>query len=235
MAQTYTDAYVTIVASASMNADDGFLEQPESGESCQTLPFRVSPNQFGSVGVRISLTVDRQQPIDERAWTLQEHLLARRLLLYTSRTLQWRCATVTQNLGSSLHVEWTRIQKMKLLSQLSGSPKKAYDEWSRLVELYCHRVASVKSDKLPPSRLWLNDSLQCSDTIMPVYGSMLSSTSWVGQQMLLLSPSYISPSHIGVLTEYHPGPGPLSTRRQGLLQPERSKKSVAPFFLQTSC
>jgi hypothetical protein len=47
------------------------------------------------------------EPIDKRAWTLQEQMIPRQLLQYTSHTLQWKCATTTVNLGESLYWEET--------------------------------------------------------------------------------------------------------------------------------
>ena len=40
-------------------------------------------------------------PVDTRAWTLQEQLLSQILLVYSTDTLQWRCKGVVANLGSS--------------------------------------------------------------------------------------------------------------------------------------
>jgi hypothetical protein len=119
MAQIYTDAYVTIVASAAKDAAHGFLEPRNAASGCHTLPSTVSPNDFGSVVAQTPVVHPGKQPTDEQAWTLQEHLLSRHLLLCTSRFLQWQCTTNTQNLGSFLEMEFGpggRIDGMKLVS-----------------------------------------------------------------------------------------------------------------------
>jgi hypothetical protein len=88
-------------------------------------------------------------PIDKRAWTLQEQMLARRLLLYTSQTLQWRCATTTTNLGQSLYCEETNRSRAKILSQIHQSQEEAFKEWLHIVKDYSGRAMSMQSDKLP--------------------------------------------------------------------------------------
>ncbi|KAH7406373.1 heterokaryon incompatibility protein-domain-containing protein [Phaeosphaeria sp. MPI-PUGE-AT-0046c] len=156
MAQVYGDAHVTIVASSSNCATQGFLQPREPHNDGIAIPFRVGADRFGRATVQRTTrpvnsfwTNEIYEPIDERAWTLQEQLLARRLLLYASHTLQWRCAAGTKNLGQSLNVTSCYRPGPKLLSQISVDPEEAYQEWLRIVQTYSLRSASLQSDKLP--------------------------------------------------------------------------------------
>jgi hypothetical protein len=158
MTQTYSDACVTIVASAANDAAEGFLQPRPAATDLITPPFRVSSNTFGSVKVDCNSDLyefGASEPIDKRAWTLQEHMISRRLLQYTSQTLQWRCAITTVNLGESLYWENTYDPRAKILSQIPKSQQEAYNEWLRIVQDYS----------------WPSDLLRSLDIIMLVYGN----------------------------------------------------------------
>ncbi|KAH8723805.1 heterokaryon incompatibility protein-domain-containing protein [Phaeosphaeriaceae sp. PMI808] len=152
MAQIYGNAHLTIVASMANNASEGFLGPRKRAHDCAvSLPFRVSPNVFGSVKLQDlrPLVLHRPtEPVDRRAWCLQEQLVSRRLLLYQSKTLQWRCSTGLKNLGNSLCAD-SIYSKSWLLSQLSTNPKDASEQWQRIVCNYSSRTASLYRDKLP--------------------------------------------------------------------------------------
>jgi hypothetical protein len=158
MARIYGDAYVTIVASSASCASEGFLKPRQARKEELLLPFRVSQEKFGIVGAQIHRDpryfekrgYQCKEPIDERAWTLQEQLLGNRLLLYTTHTLRWRCAATTVNVDRSLNVpmqtpEWDAL----FTCPISQDPRKAYAEWTELLEEYTTRKATVKEDRLP--------------------------------------------------------------------------------------
>ncbi|KAF2117394.1 heterokaryon incompatibility protein-domain-containing protein [Lophiotrema nucula] len=158
MAQVFGNAYITIVASSANSASEGFLETRNAYEEGVTLPFRIGKNCFGSVKTYAKSwspfdEEDLQkhvEPVNKRAWTLQEQLIARRLLMYEAHTLQWRCRATTANLGQSLyHQKFNSYQRPKMLAQFILDPKEAYRDWHQIVEEYSSRAASHQSDKLP--------------------------------------------------------------------------------------
>jgi len=154
MAQIYSDAYVTILASSAGDAAHGFLaHRYENDEPVARIPFRVAPDMFGSITARQyvprSSSVKKSNPLSTRAWALQEQMMASRLLDYTKHTLVWRCASSMMSLNNSLMVDPGDEPVPKLISQLSTDPEKALREWSRIVQDYSHRDMSIESDKLP--------------------------------------------------------------------------------------
>ncbi|KAI1421570.1 heterokaryon incompatibility protein-domain-containing protein [Xylaria sp. FL1777] len=98
MARVYSQATVTIVASRANRAIDGFLGEinltPQTRLAVR-LPFRC-PGQEQTVGsaylTHIDGTRDSSEPIDSRAWTLQERYLSNRVLEFGSRQTRWTCA-----------------------------------------------------------------------------------------------------------------------------------------------
>lgn len=154
MARVYSMAHVTILASSAADAADGFLQQrsPDQSQSIQ-IPFRVSLNQFGSVTARIieppRASMRQDNPLGQRAWALQERMMASRLLLYTPFTLEWRCAANTMSLGRALNVDFKNWPMPKLVSQLGESQEEALEEWCMIIVDYSRRAMAVQSDKLP--------------------------------------------------------------------------------------
>ena len=114
MASIYQSSHITIVAASAKKADDGFLLPRETPPPANTIPFMHNGFRAGTVNIRRTLR-NREispagtprpplDPVDSRAWTLQEQLLSQRLLVYSTATLQWRCRGIIANLGSSKHV-----------------------------------------------------------------------------------------------------------------------------------
>lgn len=98
MAETCTNAVVTISAASAFCCSRGFLEKRRETRSrldeAVKLPYRCPDGTLGSVlmcpGAEYGVET---QPIDERAWMLQERVLSSRVLSYTSHRLKWECLT----------------------------------------------------------------------------------------------------------------------------------------------
>lgn len=99
MTRIYSQAAVTIIASRSGRAIDGFLG--EINLTSQTrlavrLPFRCSGQErvYGSAYLtQIDGTRDMSEPIETRAWTLQERYLSKRIIEFGSIQTRWTCTT----------------------------------------------------------------------------------------------------------------------------------------------
>ena len=103
MASIYQSSHITIVAASAKNANEGFLLPREAPSPANTIPCMHNGSRAGTVNIREG-SKNREEPVDSRAWTLQEQLLSQRLLVYSTLTLQWRCKGVVANLGSSKYV-----------------------------------------------------------------------------------------------------------------------------------
>lgn len=91
MARIYSMAYVTILASSAADVADGFLQRrPTDRSPSVQIPFRISLDQFGSATARIGdfsgFAARQDNPLSQRAWALQEQMMANRMLLYTPST-----------------------------------------------------------------------------------------------------------------------------------------------------
>ncbi|KAH7074179.1 heterokaryon incompatibility protein-domain-containing protein [Paraphoma chrysanthemicola] len=159
MAGIYGNAYVTIVASSASCASEGFLHFRQVRKKSFNLPFRVSHQDFGIVvaqkafissWVRTNDYIKSIEPINERAWTLQEQMLGNRLLLYASDTLLWKCATVTGSIDQSLCMYPSSLELYsELKHSLYRDPELAVSFWRHILFDYTGRKAARITDRLP--------------------------------------------------------------------------------------
>ncbi|KAI0107468.1 heterokaryon incompatibility protein-domain-containing protein [Nemania sp. FL0031] len=108
MARIYSQATVTIIASRASRAVDGFLGEINLRSQTSLavrLPFRC-PGKDRTVGsaylTHIEGSKNSSEPIDARAWTLQERYLSNRVIEFGSLQTGWTCAsssasTITSN------------------------------------------------------------------------------------------------------------------------------------------
>jgi Heterokaryon incompatibility protein (HET) len=106
MERIYRESVVTIVAASSGEAKHGFLQRRPPLQDSYAIPFRIAGGHFGSMSIHEldGITYDESlEPINKRAWTLQEQFIPHRFLIYAFHTLQWRYNAGVQNLGRSSH------------------------------------------------------------------------------------------------------------------------------------
>lgn len=167
MDQVYQNAVMTIVAACVPSVADGFLkDRLGSGKSCFDIPCRLNPEHFFVAHIQEhTMYDDKSEPINTRAWTFQEQLLSPRLLIYASHTLQWRCRTITCNLGGSYHAPRPSAiphlppmqtllldrpgREQKHRQRSPDFPHPILQQWLRIVMAYSYRKSSLSSDKLP--------------------------------------------------------------------------------------
>ncbi|GAW27408.1 putative HET domain-containing protein [Rosellinia necatrix] len=99
MARIYSQATVTIIASRARRSVDGFLGEIDLASQTRLavrLPIRCPDESQAVVGwaylTHIEGSRGSSEPIDSRAWTLQERYLSNRVLDFGSRQTRWTCA-----------------------------------------------------------------------------------------------------------------------------------------------
>ncbi|RYP75517.1 hypothetical protein DL771_002402 [Monosporascus sp. 5C6A] len=105
MADTYSESSLCIVVASAAAASEGFLKAPNPPRFFVE-PFNV---KFDSVDGRpSSLTfayrapyMASADPISSRAWTLQERVLSRRLLIFSQSGVMWMCRECFVNPGAA--------------------------------------------------------------------------------------------------------------------------------------
>ena len=118
MADIYSGAYVTISAASSSSAHEGFLrDRNPSKNRRHVVPIKTlcPDGKAGWVYIyRPEVYQPKEEPLNTRGWTLQEHLLSPRLLIYGSWQLRWVCKTLQASDGG---------RTTSILARLKSSPQ----------------------------------------------------------------------------------------------------------------
>lgn len=155
----YKNAHITIAAAGAQNTDDGILSFDES--PAWPLPIRLPNGKDGTLLLKpwpYDMFSPVPEPLDTRAWTLQEKLLSRRILWYPSHfvKVEWRCGTVTKSDAGVIETTHTgysgdSLQPMfRCLTQPSSGLQihRFCYKWAKVVRDYCSRSLSDPTDKL---------------------------------------------------------------------------------------
>ncbi|KAK1543299.1 heterokaryon incompatibility protein [Colletotrichum paranaense] len=94
------------------------------------------------------------EPINKRAWTLQEAILSNRTLHYTTNELVWECNTsrscaCRRDQPVELDEESVRCFRSPELFRALSSAERAYLQWRQVVQLFSERSISFDADRLP--------------------------------------------------------------------------------------
>lgn len=82
MAEIYQNACFTIVAACSTSSAEGFLQVRDGLPPALEIPVGCGNGNVGSIALLPTYKGPRHEPLHDRAWTLQEIILSRRLLIF---------------------------------------------------------------------------------------------------------------------------------------------------------
>jgi hypothetical protein len=154
MIQVYSEAEIVIGALASAAADHGFLG-PRSLPQDSTLDVL---SHAGSISTSVHYRHIRRAshfgavgPLEDRAWALQERLVARRFLAYGQNELAWDCREADAcecNCVLFRARPFTYISNIDRLLSQAGTPE-LNNAWRRVIlRNYCARELTYPSDVL---------------------------------------------------------------------------------------
>ncbi|KAL6363067.1 hypothetical protein LRP88_02469 [Fusarium phalaenopsidis] len=184
MFQIYFNSCFTISAASALTCRDGFLKRLSANDTgLFFLPIRVDKSTKGSVlmskeGPYWAMIGAYPQPMNDRAWTLQEAMLTPRLLIFTGMDVIWKCqagfgpATAEHpRTANEIHIEnlygppnesrwfpalvdcgynFISIRSNEgRVSRPGDDFEVLQEQWCLLVENYTKRNLTVATDKLP--------------------------------------------------------------------------------------
>jgi len=186
MSSYYGNSLVTISAAAAPSCEAGFLQpSPRTNDRFFGLPFLSGGGGPGSV----RLLPERKPPsevIDTRAWTLQEGLMATRLVSIGEDRISWSCLSADygeikiSHLRNLFHKAKTLSMAVPEISELLGETLDSaslmrlqyLDAWHEIACEYCERHLSNVADSLVAiSGIASEFSALIQDrTLLPPYG-----------------------------------------------------------------
>ncbi len=173
MRQIFSNAHCTIIAATAAHCHAGFLharELPPSPELC--VPYPGPGIENGHLFLRKhdpdewTLYDPVEDPVNDRAWTLEERLLSPRRLIYSKNHLRWLCETAELTNGgdpedrkwpSEVRTEQTErippyLSPRVTTSTVGGDTDlqrhKTWHSWLKIVREYNLRSLTKSKDKL---------------------------------------------------------------------------------------
>lgn len=168
MHRIYANSYFTLAATKATSATDGFLQKRPHMDRI-ALPYGPDPMSnpegyyYASIVHGHWLKSDHDKYVEDskwnsRGWTLQERILSKRVLHFTSHILYYECrcldwaednrpAYLALNRTPWLGSGWNGYYEDGYVDPLSLTD--IYYSWYRLVEYYAVRVLTRSEDKLP--------------------------------------------------------------------------------------
>lgn len=161
MRRIFRDAYITLIASSAPSASAGFLQDRPPSEDPR-IPFHCQDGRLGSVSLvplNGGYNLD-DEPVNQRAWCLEERLLSPRKLVYASDTLQYHCQTKISYVGDAIAVDLPaqRLPNAMFLSDIrlatavpTMTPLQKRDmrwAWADTLSNYTKRTVTHQKDKL---------------------------------------------------------------------------------------
>ncbi|KAF5229236.1 hypothetical protein FAUST_10522 [Fusarium austroamericanum] len=142
MAGIFSGAVLTIAASCASSAEEGFLHDRQAYMPGVALPVYFNNKyDIAQLVSRPGATDQFQEPepIDNRAWTLQEQLLSSRILSFSKNTMQWHCQSEDYGISEDeIHNLGTAAKY--LVDYAEGS-------WMRLIVEYTCRDLTNSEDR----------------------------------------------------------------------------------------
>ncbi|KAH8585746.1 heterokaryon incompatibility protein-domain-containing protein, partial [Bisporella sp. PMI_857] len=154
MSQVYGHSYLNMAASSSATADDGlFRERNPVALNGISVKSPDHPNEEYFIAQEKHWFHDFQfQPLNLRAWALQERRLSSRTIHFSEDQIYWECsqlcASETFPDGKPWDLQWSHRQKQITKARENAESNDRFEAWWWLVWEYSKGSLTQKSDRL---------------------------------------------------------------------------------------
>ncbi|KAK0737805.1 hypothetical protein B0T18DRAFT_394218 [Schizothecium vesticola] len=168
MSDVYRMSYITISAASAETCYEGFLQHRQDYGEPVKVPFGCQDGLVGSVLLYrkskvLVESLDPQEPIDKRAWMLQESFMSPRLLIYCRNQLFWSCQHVRGRDGGvwpggledGAQTGEEHYNRIRYRASYRGGARDrlavlgsaSIDTWKQIIENYSRRRLTEPLDK----------------------------------------------------------------------------------------
>lgn len=156
MGSVYKNATITIAASISKDVQSGFLGSRDQRPTI-TVPVFLSDKTLGLMHLAVARPPTwSDEPLDKRAWALQEALLAPRMVSYNTDEIVWHCQKHQFRRINNSHICYLQNARRLPAQIFAGvkSPQQTSTSsqqqlWLTIVQDYSRRSLSFREDQLP--------------------------------------------------------------------------------------
>lgn len=159
MASYYGRATITLSAASSEKAVDGFLGvRKDASLALGPIQIQLRSKNTGEPIGRVYLVegydLSSTEPITTRAWTLQESMLSRRILIFGSHQVYWSCLNSFGGCGGNISTLVNRtipgVESLVKGIYPAGSllDQPTWGQWGDIVKDYTKRQLGREGDKL---------------------------------------------------------------------------------------
>ena len=164
MGSIYKGATFTLAAASAQKVTDGFLSKAKVDNYLVKLPFYLDKESSGTVYIKSDEGEHNWHEDDTlftRGWTLQEMLLAPRMLIFDSNQLILKCGEMDYESALPTYITSQHLCD-SLPSPVFGIPERIFNKtqeewylfrqrtlWPELIEKFSMRDLSIYSDRLP--------------------------------------------------------------------------------------
>ncbi|KAK3399044.1 heterokaryon incompatibility protein-domain-containing protein [Sordaria brevicollis] len=226
MASVYQNAYLTISAGTAAAAAEGFLEGRQHMAAREKNVYTTEWSASDNTNVETTLAariipssvnhwkymVNHGLPLNTRGWTMQEKILSRRVITYSTHELQWTCLSLnTCECGYLLDSNKRGHNTISINPDLSR--REASYQWAKIIAEYSSRCLTYVEDKLPAIS-------GVAHALQPIFRSAYLAGHWVDNLPEELAWKAMPPH-----PEYNPPSSSLSSSSS-----ETTKQYIAPTF-----
>ena len=152
MPRIYESAYATIIAARSRSCDQGFLHDiiaPSPLSHVFRFPLRDHNSTSGSI-LCFDQGKNHHDPIENRAWPLQEFLLSRRIIRFGAYQVTWLCPCSWETQRENETLNWWLRREKEIINIKNNFHQRleGLSAWDQLIWNYTRRGLSNPGDKL---------------------------------------------------------------------------------------
>ena len=154
MSEVYGNSFVTILASAAQNSDQGFLGPRNSERHITTkyCPHPDVPEVWSYISWTWSTSERSDQAyrkISQRAWAFQEYSLPPRVLEYAPMQMEWHCNQIMFEETMSSLVDYQMYDTYKQLMWILSLPNISKIGMTGCVSKYVHSATGLEAPLNP--------------------------------------------------------------------------------------
>jgi hypothetical protein len=171
MSDIYYGASLTISAASAERSSEGFLGDRALSKAYGGVLFSLRYEHGRDDDIvtgRVFLSKQpirdkNEEPIDRRGWTMQEHILSRRVLRFGSKQTTWKCLSrhysldgggsphpMNEDVALAIHEVHRRTEVQSRMKEFDGLNRSVVlGNWKRQMEKYSDRKITKLNDKLP--------------------------------------------------------------------------------------